>query len=50
MMKKYSAHSHTEFVETDDLEEAKNIAMSMSEHFGSSYVIDNETNEIVETY
>lgn len=49
-MKHYSAHSHTEFFETDDLNEAKDIAMSMAEHFGSSYVIDNITNKVVEEY
>jgi hypothetical protein len=49
-MKRYSSHSHTEFFETDSLEEAKDIAMSMAEHFGNGYIIDNETNEIVEEY
>lgn len=49
-MKRYSAHSHTEFQETDDLEEAKDIAMSMAEHFGSGYVIDNTNNQIVEEF
>jgi hypothetical protein len=49
-MKKYSAHSGTEFHETDSLEEAKEVAQSMSEHFGSSYVVDNKTNEILEKY
>jgi hypothetical protein len=49
-MKRYSAHSHTEFQETEDLEEAMDIAMSMAEHFGSAYVIDNETNNVIEEY
>lgn len=50
LMKRYSAHSHTEFQETDSLEEAKDIAMSMAEYFGSAYVIDNTNNQIVEEY
>ena len=49
-MKHYSAHSHTEFFETDDLKEAKDIAMSMCEHFGSAYVIDNTNNQVVDEY
>jgi hypothetical protein len=49
-MKRYSAHSHTEFQETDSLDEAKDIAMSMAEHFGSAYVIDNTNNQIVEEF
>jgi len=49
-MKPYSAHSNTEFQECDNLEEAIDIAMSMSAHFGSSYVINNETNEVVEEF
>lgn len=49
-MKRYSAHSHSEFYETDSLEEAKDVATSMAEHFGSSYVIDNETNQVVEEF
>jgi hypothetical protein len=49
-MKRYSSHSHTEFFETDDLEEAKDIAMSMAAHFGSAYVIDNTNNQVVEEY
>ena len=49
-MKKYSAHSHTESSETDDLEEAKDIAMSMSVHFGIGYVVDNDTKKVIEEY
>lgn len=49
-MKRYSAHSNTEFQETNSLEEAKEIAMSMSEHFGNGYVVDNQTNKVVEIY
>jgi hypothetical protein len=49
-MKPYSAHSNTEFQECDDLEEAIEIAKSMSAHFGNSYVIDNETNQVVEEF
>jgi hypothetical protein len=49
-MKRYSAHSHTEFQESDTLEEAIEIAKSMSAHFGNSYVIDNETNQVVEEF
>jgi hypothetical protein len=49
-MKRYSAHSNTEFQECDSLEEAIDIAMSMAVHFGSSYVIDNETNKVVEEF
>jgi hypothetical protein len=47
---KYSIHSHTEFVETDDLKEAEEIAQSMAESFGSSYIIDNTTNKVINEY
>jgi hypothetical protein len=49
-MKRFSAHSHTEFQEADTLEEAIDIAKSMAAHFGNGYVIDNETNKIVEEF
>ncbi len=49
-MKRYSAHSNTEFQETDDLNEAIDIAISMAEHFGNGYVIDNQTNKVVEEF
>jgi hypothetical protein len=49
-MKHYSAHSHTEVFETDSLEEAKDTAMSMAQHFGSAYVVDNTHNQVVEEY
>ena len=46
----YSAHSHTEYYETDNLKEAQEVAQSMAEHFGSAYVINNETKEIITEY
>jgi hypothetical protein len=49
-MKSYSAHSDTEFYETDNLKEAIEVAQSMAEHFGSSYIINNQTNEIIERF
>lgn len=48
--KKYSVHSHTEFVESNDLEEARDIAMSMAQVFGSSYIIDSETDKVLEKF
>jgi hypothetical protein len=49
-MKNFSAHSDTEFYETDVLQEAIEVAQSMAEHFGSSYVINNQTKQIIEKY
>lgn len=49
-MKRYSAHSHTEFYEADTLKEAIDVAKSMAQHFGNSYVVDNETNQVVEEF
>jgi hypothetical protein len=48
--KKYSIHSHTEFTYSDDLEEARDICRSMVEVFGSGYIVETETNEVVEIY
>lgn len=49
-MKKYSVHSHTESHETDDLNEAIEIAQSMAEYFGSSYVVENASNQVIDTF
>ena len=49
-MKTYSVHSHTEQFHTDDLEEAITVATSMAEHFGSSYIVENATNNIIDRY
>ena len=49
-MKKYSVHSNTEFYETDDLEVAEEVAHSMAEAFGSSYIIENATNKVVDQF
>lgn len=49
-MKLYSAHSDTEFYESDNLKEAIEVAQSMAEQLGSSYVVNNQTNEIIERF
>lgn len=49
-MKKYSVHSNTENYETDDLKDATEVAHSMAEVFGSSYIIENETNKVVDQF
>lgn len=50
MMKKYSVHSNTEHYETDDLKDAMEVAQSMSEVFGSSYIIENLTSVIIDRF
>jgi hypothetical protein len=49
-MKKYSVHSNTEHYDTDDLKDATEVAHSMAEIFGSSYIIENETNTVVDRF
>lgn len=49
-MKKYSVHSNTEHYETDDLKDATEVAQSMAEVFGSSYIIENATNKVVDQF
>lgn len=49
-MKKYSVHSNTEHYETDDLKDATEVAHSMAETFGSSYIIENSTNKVVDQF
>ena len=49
-MKKYSVHSNTEHYETDDLKDATEVAQSMSEVFGSSYIIENVTSVIIDRF
>lgn len=48
--KRYSAHAHTEHEDFDTLDEALSVATSMAEVFGSSYIIDNLTGKVIETY
>lgn len=48
--KRYSAHSHTEHEDFDTMDEALSVATSMAEVFGSSYIIDNITGKVIETY
>lgn len=48
--KRYSAHAHTEHEDFDTLDEAISVATSMSEVFSSSYVIDNLTGKVIETF
>jgi hypothetical protein len=48
--KKYSVQSSIDSTETDDINEAKDIAVSMAYHFGSSCIIDTETNQVIERY
>lgn len=48
--KKYLIQTNVDSAETDDLDEAKDIAISMADHFGSSYIIDTETNQVIEKY
>lgn len=46
----YSVHSDTEHESFDDLDEARDVAWSMAEEFGSSYIVDNRTNDVIERY
>lgn len=48
--KRYSAHAHTEHEEFDTLDEALSVATSMAEVFGTSYIVDNLTGNVIETY
>jgi len=49
-MKTYSVHSNTESYETDDLKDATEVAHSMAEAFGGSYIIENATNKVVDQF
>jgi hypothetical protein len=49
-MMKYTVAAHTESFDTEDLEEAKSVAISMSIEFGYASIIDNQTNEIIERF
>jgi hypothetical protein len=46
----YSVHSHTEYLVVDTIKEAEEIAQSMAEAFGSAYIINEETNEVIDEY
>lgn len=46
----YSVHAHTEYVEVETLKEAEEIAQSMAEVFGSAYIINEDTNEVINEY
>lgn len=46
----YSVHSGTEHENFDDLDEARDVAWSMAEEFGSAYIVDNRTNDVIERY
>jgi hypothetical protein len=48
--KRYSAHAHTEHEDFDTLDEALSVATSMAEVFGTSYIVDNLTGNVIETY
>ena len=46
----YSVHSDTEHENFDDLDEARDVAFSMAQEFGSAYIVDNRVNQVIETY
>jgi hypothetical protein len=46
----YSVHSDTEHESFNDLDEARDVAYSMVEEFGSAYIVDNRTNDVIERY
>lgn len=46
----YSVHSDTEHEDFDDLDEARDVAYSMAMDLGSSYIVDNRTNDVIERY
>lgn len=46
----YSVHSHTEFIIVETLQEAEEIAQSMAEALGSAYIINEDTNEVINEY
>jgi hypothetical protein len=46
----YSVHSDTEHEDFEDLDEARDVAYSMAEEFGSAYIVDNRTNDVIEQY
>ena len=45
----YMVHSHTESVTVETLKEAQEIAQSMAEIFGSSYITD-DNEKVVDTF
>jgi len=46
----YSVHSDTEHEDFENLDEARDVAYSMAMDLGSSYIVDNRTNSVVEQY
>jgi len=46
----YSVHSDTEHETFNDLDEARDVAYSMAEEFGSAYIVDERTNQVIEHY
>jgi hypothetical protein len=46
----YSVHSDTEHEIFNDLDEARDVAYSMAEEFGSAYIVDERTNRVIEHY
>lgn len=48
--KLYSVHSSTEYQDCDTLEEAQSIAESMCIELGRSYIVNNQTEEVIQVY
>ena len=46
----YSVHSATEHESFNNLDEARDVAYSMAEEFGSAYIVDERTNQVIEHY
>jgi hypothetical protein len=46
----YSVHSDTEHESFNNLDEARDVAYSMAEEFGSAYIVDERTNQVIEHY
>lgn len=46
----YSVHSGTEHETINDLDEARDVAYSMAEEFGSAYIVDERINQVIENY
>jgi hypothetical protein len=47
---RYTVHGNGESVNTDDLTEAYEIAYSMAESFGHSFIFDNLENKKIDEY